>query len=102
MYGLINNAAIGKDGVLATMHDSEIDEVMYVNTTASLKLTKYAVRSMLLNKEGINISSIIANTGFNGLSVYAASKAGLLGFTKSFAREVEVEYNSKCNFTQGI
>ena len=90
LYGLINNAAIGKDGVLATMHDSEIDEVMYVNTTASLKLTKYAVRSMLLNKKGriINISSIIANTGFNGLSVYAASKAGLLGFTKSLAREV--------------
>ncbi len=90
LYGLINNAAIGKDGVLATMHDFEIDEVMYVNTTASLKLTKYAVRSMLLNKKGriINISSIIANTGFNGLSVYAASKAGLLGFTKSFAREV--------------
>ena len=90
LYGLINNAAIGKDGILATMHDSEIDDVMYVNTTATLKLTKYAIRSMLLNKAGrvINISSIIANTGFNGLSVYAASKAALLGFTKSLAREV--------------
>lgn len=90
LYGLINNAAIGKDGVLATMHESEIAEVIAVNLTSTILLTKYAVRSMLLNGSGrvINVSSIIANTGFNGLSVYAASKAGLIGFTKSLAREL--------------
>jgi 3-oxoacyl-[acyl-carrier protein] reductase len=90
IYGLVNNAAIGKDGVLSTMHDSEISEVINVNLTSTILLTKYVSRSMLLNKEGriINVSSIIANTGYSGLSVYAASKAGLIGFTKSLAREL--------------
>ena len=90
LYGLINNAAIGKDGVLATMHESEIVEMIAVNLTSTILLTKYAIRSMLLNGSGriVNISSVIANTGFNGLSVYAASKAGLIGFTKSLAREL--------------
>ena len=89
-YGLINNAALGYDGVLATMHDSEVHELIHVNLISTILLTKYMTRSMLLNREGriVNISSIIANTGFNGLSVYAASKAGLVGFTKSLAREL--------------
>ena len=92
LYGLINNAALGLDGVLATMHDKQISEVIQVNLTGAIQLTKYAVRSMLLNRHKagriVNISSIIANTGFNGLSVYAASKAGLVGFTRSLAREL--------------
>ena len=89
-YGLVNNAAIGKDGVLGTMHESEIMDVINVNLTSTILLSKYMLRSMLLNRNGriINISSIIANTGFSGLSVYAASKAGLIGFTKSLSREV--------------
>ena len=90
LYGLVNNAALGSNGVLSTMHDSEIIECIQTNLTSSIFLSKYAARSMLLNREGriINISSIIATTGFNGLSVYAASKAGLVGFTRSLAREV--------------
>lgn len=90
IYGLVNNAAIGLDGVLATMHESEIDNLMTVNVTGTIVLTKYVVRSMLRGRCGaiINIASIIATTGFNGLSVYGASKSALQGFTRSLAREL--------------
>lgn len=90
LYGLVNNAAIGLDGVLATMHASDISRVLRVNLEAPILLAKFACRSMLARKEGrvVNVSSIIATTGFNGLSVYGASKAGLSGFTRSLAREL--------------
>ena len=89
-YALINNAAAGHDGVLATMPNAAIDNLMRLNIQSPILLSKYLVRSMLLNRKGriVNISSIIANTGFNGLSVYAASKAALEGFSRSLAREV--------------
>lgn len=89
-WGLVNNAAIGTDGVLATLHERDIAELIRVNIEAPVLLTKYLLRSMLLNRGGriINVSSIIATTGFNGLSVYGATKAALAGFTKSLAREV--------------
>lgn len=90
IYGLINNAAIGSDGVLATMHERDIAQSLLVNLQSPIVLTKYVSRSMLLGGAGriINISSIIASTGFSGLSVYAATKAGLIGFTKSLSREL--------------
>jgi len=90
IYGLVNNAAIGSDGVLATMHDSEIANLLNINVTSAIIVTKYVLRRMLIRGQGriINISSIIASTGYSGLSVYAASKAALEGFTKSLAREV--------------
>lgn len=90
LYGLINNAAVGHDGILATMHDSQVESLVAINLTGTLLLTKYAVRSMLLKQQGriVNVSSIIATTGFKGLSVYAATKAALNGFSKSLAREV--------------
>jgi len=90
LYGLVNNGAIAHDGVLATMHDSQIAELLLVNVTGTIILTKYALRSMLVAGQGrvVNIASIIGSTGFNGLSVYGASKAALLGFTRSLAREV--------------
>ena len=90
IYGLINNAALGYDGVLATMHESQVSELIRVNIEAPIILTKYVSRSMLTQQCGriINISSIIASTGFNGLSVYAATKASLGGFSKSLAREL--------------
>lgn len=89
-YALVNNAAVGYDGVLATLHNSEIDTLLKVNLQAPILLCKYLLRPMLLNQRGrvVNVSSIIARTGFNGLSVYAATKAGLEGFSKSLAREV--------------
>ena len=89
-YALVNNAAVGFDGVLATMHNSEISTLLDINVQAPILLSKYLSRSMMLNRTGriINISSIIASTGFSGLSVYAASKAALEGFTRSLSREV--------------
>lgn len=90
LYGLVNNAGVGADGVLATMHATDISRVLTINLEAAITLTKYASRSMLTRGEGriVNISSIIAKTGFNGLAVYAASKAGLEGFTRSLSREL--------------
>lgn len=90
LYGLINNAAMGLDGVLATMHDSQIEEMVRVNVLASVLMAKYASRSMLSRRCGriIQIASIIANTGFNGLAAYGATKAAMIGLTKSLAREL--------------
>lgn len=90
LYGLVNNAAIGHDGVLATLHESQITELLTVNLQAAIYLAKYSSRSMLLNQKGriINISSIVAKTGFKGLSVYAATKSAMEGFSKSLAREL--------------
>ncbi len=90
IYGLINNAALGHDGVLGTMHETQIKELIAVNVEAPILLTKYASRSMLMKLQGrvINIGSIIASTGFNGLSVYGATKASMSGFTKSLARDL--------------
>jgi 3-oxoacyl-[acyl-carrier protein] reductase len=90
IYGLVNNAGIGVDGVLATLHATDISRVLRVNLEAAILVTKFTCRSMLTQSEGriISISSIIASTGFNGLSVYAATKAGLEGFTRSLAREL--------------
>ena len=90
IFGLINNAALGHDGVLATMHESDISLLLKVNIEAPILLTKYVSRSMLLNRGGriVNVGSIIGSTGFNGLSVYGATKSALGGFTKSLAREL--------------
>jgi 3-oxoacyl-[acyl-carrier protein] reductase len=90
IYGLVNNAAIGIDGVLATMHHKDISQLLKTNLEVPILMAKFACRSMLLNGQGriVNISSIISKSGFNGLSVYAATKAGLNGFTKSLAREL--------------
>ena len=65
IYGLVNNAAIGCDGVLATMHERDIAQSLLVNLQSPMVLTKYVSRSMLLNGAGriVNISSIIASTG---------------------------------------
>jgi 3-oxoacyl-[acyl-carrier protein] reductase len=89
-YGLINNAGISVEGLLATMHNSNIEEMLRINVTAPVVLSKYVVRQMMAAGVGrvVNVSSIIATTGFKGLSVYGASKAALIGFTKSLAREV--------------
>lgn len=89
-WGLVNNAAIGKEGILATLHEADVEEILRVNLHAPILMTKYVVRSMLLSKQGriINVTSIIASTGFNGLSAYAASKGGLSSFSRSLAREV--------------
>jgi len=90
IYGLVNNAGLGTSGVLATMRDAEIEQLVRLNTLSPIMLTKYVVRSMLAQSEGriVNMSSIVGSTGYAGLSVYSATKASLLGFTRSLAREV--------------
>jgi 3-oxoacyl-[acyl-carrier protein] reductase len=90
IYGLVNNAGIGTQGLLATMHNSEIEALLRLNVLSPVILTKYVVRHMMADGAGriINISSIIASTGYNGLSVYGATKAAATGFTRSLAREV--------------
>jgi len=90
IYGLVNNAALGSEGVLATMHNSRISELVRVNTVSPVVLTKYVVRSMMSEGGGriVNVASIIGFTGYSGLSVYGATKASMLGFTRSLAREV--------------
>jgi 3-oxoacyl-[acyl-carrier protein] reductase len=90
LYGLVNNAALGTEGLLSNMHNSDIEKLMRLNTLSPMILTKYAVRGMMLGGGGriVNISSIVAENGASGLSVYAATKASLLGFTRSLAREM--------------
>lgn len=89
-HGLVNNAGISFEGILSRMADENIEQLIRVNTIAPILLTKYIVRSMLASGGGriVNIASIIASTGYSGLSVYAATKASLVGFTRSLAREV--------------
>ncbi len=72
------------------MHNTEIEALLRLNVLSPVILTKYVVRQMMADGSGriINMSSIIASTGYNGLSVYGATKAAATGFTRSLAREV--------------
>ena len=90
IYGLVNNAGIGTEGLLANMHNTEIEALLRLNILSPVILTKYVVRQMMADGAGriVNMSSIIASTGYNGLSVYGATKAAATGFTRSLAREV--------------
>jgi len=90
LYGLVNNAGLGTSGILSNMRDQEIQRLIQLNTVSPIVLSKYILRSMMSQREGriINIASIVAATGYSGLSVYSATKASLIGFTRSLAREV--------------
>jgi 3-oxoacyl-[acyl-carrier protein] reductase len=90
IYGLVNNAGLGSSGMLATMASADIEALVRLNTVSPIILTKHLVRAMMNNGGGriVNVSSIAAFTGYTGLSVYSATKASLIGFTKSLAREV--------------
>jgi 3-oxoacyl-[acyl-carrier protein] reductase len=90
IYGLVNNAGVGSDGALAMMHTAQIERLIRVNTLSPIVLTKYVVRHMMADGGGrvVNVASIVASTGYSGLSVYGATKASMIGFTRSLAREV--------------
>jgi 3-oxoacyl-[acyl-carrier protein] reductase len=90
IYALVNNAGTSADGFLALTSVKEIERVVRLNTTSPIVLTKYVVRSMMAAGGGriVNMSSITASNGYSGLSVYSATKASLVGFTRSLAREV--------------
>jgi len=87
---LVNNAGITRDNLLLRMKDEEWDDVIQTNLTAIFKLSKRLVRSMLKARTGriINIGSVVGASGNPGQANYAAAKAGMIGFTKSLAREV--------------
>ncbi len=87
---LVNNAGITRDGLIMRMSDEDFDNVIDVNLRAAFVATRTAVRSMVRNKFGriISLSSVSGVMGNAGQSNYAASKAGLIGLTKSVAREV--------------
>ncbi len=90
IYGLVNNAGIGSSGILATMATADIEALVRLNTISPIVLTKHIVRSMMSHGGGriVNVSSVAAFSGYSGLSVYSSTKASLIGFTKSLAREV--------------
>ncbi len=90
LYGLVNNAALGSEGLLSNMHNSDIEALVRLNILSPILLTKFAVRGMMTAGGGriVTMASIIGFTGYSGLSVYGATKASMLGFTRSLAREV--------------
>jgi len=90
IYALVNNAGLGLGGMLSNMRNDDIARLIRINTLSPMVLTKYAARSMMTQRAGriINLASVTAITGYSGLSVYSATKASLVGFTQSLAREL--------------
>jgi 3-oxoacyl-[acyl-carrier protein] reductase len=95
---LVNNAGITKDTLILRMSEEQWDDVINVNLKSVFNLTKHAMRYMLKNQGGsiINMSSVVGVFGNAGQANYAASKAGIIGFTKSIAKEVGSR-NIRCN-----
>ncbi len=94
----VNNAGISKDNLLLRMTPEQWDEVMTTNLKSVYNMTKQVIRPMMKSKKGsiINMSSIVGMRGNAGQSSYAASKAGIIGFTKSIAAELGSR-NVRCN-----
>src|SRR5690606_16442342 len=95
---LVNNAGITKDNLLMRMSEEDWDEVINTNLKSAFNLTKAVMRPMLKQRKGsiINLSSVVGVSGNPGQANYAASKAGMLGFTKSVAQELGSR-NIRCN-----
>jgi 3-oxoacyl-[acyl-carrier protein] reductase len=89
---LINNAGITRDNILLRMKEEEWDEIISTNLSSVYKMSKAVLRGMIKKRSGrvISITSVVGAMGNAGQSNYAASKAGIIGFTKSLAREVGV------------
>jgi len=95
---LVNNAGITRDNLLMRMSEEQWDEIMQVNLKSVFNLTKAVIKPMLKAKSGsiINMSSVVGVKGNSGQANYAASKAGIIGFTKSVAAELGSR-NIRCN-----
>ena len=89
---LINNAGITRDNILVRMKEEEWDDIINTNLSSVYKMSKAVLRGMIKKRSGriISITSVVGATGNAGQSNYAAAKAGIMGFTKSLAREVGV------------
>ena len=94
----VNNAGISKDNLLMRMTPEQWDDVMKINLKSVFNMTKQVIKPMMKKRSGsiINMSSIVGETGNAGQSSYAASKAGIIGFTKSIAKELGSR-NIRCN-----
>jgi 3-oxoacyl-[acyl-carrier protein] reductase len=91
LYGLVNNAGIAGEGILATFPTVDAEHILNVNLISALRMCRLALRCLLAQNRPariINISSIVGLRGYTGLAAYSASKAGLDGMTRSLAREV--------------
>ena len=95
---IVNNAGITRDGLLMRMSEENWDDVMNINLKSVFNITKCALRTLLKQRFGsiINMSSVVGIEGNGGQSNYAASKAGIIGFTKSIAQEIGSR-NIRCN-----
>ena len=89
---LVNNAGITRDNILVRMKEEEWDEIINTNLSSVYKMSKAVLRGMIKKRSGriISITSVVGSMGNAGQSNYAASKAGIIGFTKSLAREVGI------------
>jgi len=87
---LVNNAGITRDTLLMMMKDEQWDDIINTNLTSIFRMCKAVIRAMMKKRTGriINISSVVGSTGNPGQTNYAAAKAGLVGFSKSLAREI--------------
>jgi 3-oxoacyl-[acyl-carrier protein] reductase len=91
IWGLINNAGVAAEGILATFPNAESERIIQTNLVGSLYMARLAARHMLRRTAGgriVNVSSIIGLRGYTGLAAYSASKAGLDGMTRALAREI--------------
>ncbi|HZM16791.1 MAG TPA: 3-oxoacyl-[acyl-carrier-protein] reductase [Candidatus Krumholzibacteria bacterium] len=90
VHGLVNNAGITRDGLLARMSQEAWDEVLRVNLTGTFNFTRAVVKGMMRQKLGriVNVTSVVGQMGNAGQTNYCASKAGIIGFTKAAAREL--------------
>lgn len=91
IYALVNNSGMSIEGTLALTNPAQIEQIVRLNVVSPILLSKSVLRSMMADGAGgriVNLASIVASTGYSGLSVYAATKASMLGFTRSLAREV--------------
>lgn len=95
---LVNNAGITRDNILLRLKDEDWDEVLAVNLRGAFNMTRAVVRGMMKRRDGVilNVTSVVGLTGNAGQSNYAASKAGMIGFTKSVAREL-ASRGIRCN-----
>jgi 3-oxoacyl-[acyl-carrier protein] reductase len=87
---LVNNAGMARDNVLGLVRDEDVDAVIDLNLKATIHVTRLVSRRMLRQGSGriVNVSSVVGLSGYRGLSVYSATKAGLDGFTRALAREL--------------
>jgi 3-oxoacyl-[acyl-carrier protein] reductase len=98
VYGLVNNAGITRDGLLMRMSDEDVEQVLAVNLKGAIWFVRALARAMSKAREGsiVNVASVVGLTGNAGQANYAASKAGLIGFTRSVAKEFGGR-NVRCN-----